>query len=173
MPALTAAAQERLACGQPRTTFLLTNATARVFARAAEVDSTLWEETFSDQAKNFAYYQLLEQTMTAGFAYRYLVLSSPSEKPFALQPLILVDQDLSLSMKGHWARGLQKLRRIFPRLLRARMLMAGCLVGEGHFGVRKNFNRRAGVAMLAEALSCYAKQESISLVAVKDFPSLQ
>ncbi|MBA3833542.1 MAG: GNAT family N-acetyltransferase [Chthoniobacterales bacterium] len=109
--------------------------------------------------------------MSGGFLYRYLVLTAPNGKPFALQPLIVVDQDLAVSLGRPLARVLGLLRRFFPRLLRARMLMAGCLVGNGHFGVTKGFRRRKAFRILAEALFRYAAAEEIALLTIKDFPA--
>lgn len=173
MPALAVAPKTGRSRVQPLAELRLTNGTGRIFARADEVDPVLWHETFGHRAKDFVYYQLLERTMSAGFIYRYLVLLLPNETPFALQPLILVDQDLAISLRGKLAWLVQRLRLHYPRLLRSRMLMAGCLVGEGHFGVANGFNRRLGVSMLVEALDLYAARERISLIALKDLPALE
>lgn len=152
-------------------TFACRNGVASIYARAAEIDLRLWLEAFGDQAKDVAYYQLLERTMSRGFLYRYLVLSLPNEKPFALQPLILVDQDLSLSLGPAAVRALAFGRRFFPRLLRARMLLAGCLVGNGHLGVIPGFSRTNAVAFLADALEKCAEIERVQFVTIKDFPA--
>ncbi len=155
----------------PLHTFALADGTATIFARAAQIDPKLWAETFADQPKDLSSYELLERTMSRGFLYRYLVLTAPNGKPFALQPLIVVDQDLAVSLGRPLARVLGLLRRFFPRLLRARMLMAGCLVGNGHFGVTKDFRRRKAFRILAEALFRYAAVEEIALLTIKDFPA--
>lgn len=144
---------------------------ATIYARAADVDPALWAETFGDQPKDLAYYQLLERTMTTGYLYRYLVLSLPNDTPFALQPLLILDQDLAISL-GRWLKLLLRaLRGLHSRLLRCRMLVAGCLVGNGHVGVTKNCNRQKAAAALPEALFRYADEEEISLLTIKDFPA--
>lgn len=157
----------------PLHSFALRGGSAQVYARAADFDPQIWAETFAGQAKNRAYYELLERTMDRGFLYRYLVLSLPNEKPIALQPLILVDQDLSLSLGETDRRLLEFGRRFFPRLLRARMLMAGCLVGNGHLGVVPGVTRPQAVGLLAEALERYAEIERIRFLTIKDFPADQ
>lgn len=155
----------------PIHTFALAEGTATIFERAADIAPQLWAETFGDQPKDFSYYALLERTMSEGFLYRYLVLSLPNEEPYALQPLILVEQDLSISLGKFAAQVVEALRRFFPRLLRARMLMAGCLVGDGHFGVRPNFDRARAVRLLAEAFFAFAETKKLSLLTMKDFPA--
>ncbi len=157
----------------PLHTFDLAQATALVFAHAGAVPSGLWADAFGDQPKDFAYYDLLERTMAQGFAFRYLVLAWPNGKPFALQPLIIVDQDLSISLGGWAAPFLQTVRRFYPRCLRSRMMLAGCLVGNGHFGVSKKFSRRKAINMLPEALLILAEKERTPLLTIKDFPALE
>ena len=155
----------------PLQEFALGAGRAAVFARAADVAPELWLETFGEQTKDFSYYELLERTMAAGFSYLYLVLATADGKAVALQPLILVDQDLSLSLGENARRILAQTRRIFPRLLRARMVLAGCLVGNGHLGVVTGFSRRAAAGLLAEALIRYAESAQIPLLTIKDFPA--
>ncbi|HMJ05706.1 MAG TPA: hypothetical protein VK474_05575, partial [Chthoniobacterales bacterium] len=82
----------------PLQEFSLAAGRAAIFARAADIAPQLWLATFGKQTKDFSYYELLERTMAPGFCYRYLVLTNDDGRPVALQPLILVDQDLSLSL---------------------------------------------------------------------------
>jgi hypothetical protein len=99
----------------PLHTFALAEGTAAVFPRAVDVDPSLWAETFGDQPKDVSYYKLLERTMSEGFVYRYLVLAAPDGTLFALQPLLIVDQDLSISLGKQVAAPLLRvLRRLFP-----------------------------------------------------------
>lgn len=87
--------------------------------------------------------------------------------------MLLVDQDLAISL-GEWVKSLLRaLRRVYPRLLRSRMMVAGCLVGNGQLGITKNFNRREAAAALPEALFRYADEEEISFLRIKDFPARQ
>lgn len=163
----------RLRQSVPLHTLALHEGSAQVHGRAADIDPQFWAETFAGQAKDRAFYELLERTMDRGFLYRYLVLRLPNDKPVALQPLILVDQDLALSL-GETARRLLGFgRRFFPRLLRSRMLMAGCLVGNGHLGVVPGVPRPQAVALLAEALERYAEIERVRFLTIKDFPADQ
>ncbi len=157
----------------PLHTLGLHEGSAQVYLRAADIDPSFWADTFAGQAKDRAAYELLERTMDGGFLYRYLVLRLPNEKPVALQPLILVDQDLSLSLGAIARRLLGFGRRFFPRLLRSRMLMAGCLVGNGHLGVVPGVARPSAVALLAEALERYAEIERVRFLTIKDFPADQ
>jgi hypothetical protein len=149
--------------------FSLNSGRAAIFTRAQDIDATLWAQAFADTPKDLGYYRLLEETMADGFVYRYLVLFGSDDVPYALQPLIIVEQDLAASLTAALARVIATLRRLVPRFLRKRMLMAGCLVGDGHLGVIDPDRRREAATALAEALLRYAKSEGISFITVKDF----
>src|SRR5215472_851249 len=110
--------------------FLLPGGSAHIYHRAEDVDPAIWRAAFGDSHKDFEYYRLIEETMTADFAYRYLVLFDREGNPVALQPLILVEQDLAASARAAIARIIAFIRSWQPRFLRGLMLMAGCLVGD-------------------------------------------
>ncbi len=169
MLTLSAEPQKRLTnSAMPRLD--LAGATATIVTKAADIDPAFWAMTFGDQPKDYLYYDLLERTMREGFEYRYLVLNSRDGTPLALQPLIIADQDLSISFPKIAQRIVRVFRSIWSRFLRARLLLAGCLVGEGYFGVRPGLNRSKAVIALQQALSDFVNTEGISLIAIKDFP---
>lgn len=157
---------------KPIVSFKLADGTAHVFARTTDVLPHLWERAFGKSLKDFAYYQLIEDTLGEYFTFRYLLICRVDGAPIALQPLIITDQDLAASAP----RGIQlligRIRSLWPRFLRSKMLMAGCLVGDGALGVIDG--DLAGAApILAEAVSKLAGHERISLITLKDFPATQ
>jgi Acetyltransferase (GNAT) domain len=143
----------------------------QVFSRATDIDPEVWRAAFGDDQKDFEYYRLIEETLASDFAFRYMLLTNETDQPIALQPLILVDQDLAAtataqSILAHVVRGI---RRFWPRFLRTRMLMAGCLVGESKLGLIPPTSHDKASEILAEALVRYGRQEKIRLIAAKDF----
>src|SRR5262249_44123607 len=112
----------------------------------------------------------IEDTVQTGFTYRYLLLFDLEERPIALQPLIIVDQDLAMAINGRIGRAIKSIRRRVPRFLYSRMLMAGCLAGDGKLGILPGVNPSLASDLLAEALQQFARSEAIALVAIKDFP---
>lgn len=150
--------------------FFFKGGSAKVFGRAADIEPELWRATFGSGHKCFEYYRLIEDTIQNGFTYRYLVLFDLDERPVALQPLIIVDQDLATSINGRVGRAIKLVRSRAPRFLRTRMLMAGCLVGEGKLGVIADVDPNIAGELLAEALQSFARTKDISLIAIKDFP---
>ena len=154
---------------RPVHSFALSGGSAHIYAQAADVDPVIWSAAFGDSHKDFEYHRLIEETMTSGFVYRYLLLCDEHRDPVALQPLIIVDQDLAATATSTAA--LNWIRKFWPRFLRTRMLLAGCLVGDSKPGVIAPANPRRVSALLAEALRVCAAREKISLISTKDFPA--
>jgi hypothetical protein len=147
----------------------LSGGRALVFERARDVPMEFWARGFSDTPKDFQYYELIEQTMGSAFEYRYLAVFDRTNRPVALQPLVLTTQDLAVSASKTIVRFVAKLRTIWPRLWRIRMALAGCLVGEGETGVIEPVE--VAIPLVAESLEKYARGQGISLMAFKDFPT--
>lgn len=158
---------------QPLVRFVLSEGSAEIWSRAADVDVSVWAETFGSCPKDFAYYQLIEETQREHFVYQYLVLRDGRNQPVALQPLLMVDQDLAASLHGFPDRLVRGIRRLFPRFLRSGMLMAGCLVGDGRLGLAAKANPKLAAALLAEALDAWSHARRLSFVTLKDFSALE
>jgi len=146
----------------------LSGGRALVFEHARDVPMEFWARGFSDTPKDFQYYELIEQTMGSAFEYRYLAVFDGTNRPVALQPLVLTTQDLVVSASEAIVRFVAKLRTLWPRLWQSRMALAGCLVGEGETGAIECIE--VAIPLVAESLERYARGEGISLVAFKDFP---
>jgi hypothetical protein len=154
--------------------FFFRRGSAKVFVKTTDIDPEIWRATFGTDYKNFEYYRLIEDTVQTGFTYRYLVLFDLEERPIALQPLIIADQDLAMAISGRVGRAIESIRARLPLFLYSRMLMAGCLVGDGKFGILPGVDLSFASHLLAEALQQFARSEAISLVTIKDFsPSLR
>lgn len=160
--------QSQKTAEKPFVSFRLPRGTARIYQRAADIDRELWHLAYGGTHKDFEYCRLLEDTMNKDYTYRYLVLLDPEENAVALQPLILLDQDLAASARSVMLRFIAFMRRWQPRFLRARMLMAGFLVGDTHVGIIRKKDQDEVASMLAIALQTYARMEGISLITIKD-----
>src|ERR1700716_459061 len=143
---------------EPLDSFPLSGGSSLVYARAVDVDPEIWRAAFAESHKDFEYHRLIEETMTSGFIYRYLVLLDENGEPIALQPLIIVDQDLTATTEII-TRAVGFIRKFWPRFLRTRMLLAGCLVGDSKPGVIAPANPRRVSALLAEGLRAWAARE--------------
>src|SRR5438477_12826369 len=90
---------------------------ALVFEHARDVPMEFWTRGFADTPKDFQYYELIEQTMSWAFEYRYLAVFDQTNRPLALQPLVLTTQDLAVSASEAAVRFVAKLRTLWPRSL--------------------------------------------------------
>ncbi len=153
----------------PGSRVTLSRGCAVIFQHASDVPMQLWERGFSDSWKDFQYYDLIERTMNCGFEYRYLVAFDENQRPLVLQPFLLANQDLVISAGTRVARLVAKLRIQWPRLLKKRVVLAGCLVGDGKLGTIESDDSVA--PFVAEALEKYATGLGITLVGFKDFPA--
>jgi len=167
---MTACLLEQTAA-RPVDSFPLSAGGVQIYKHAADIDPAIWNAAFGDSHKDFEYYQLIEQTMLAGFSYLYLLLFDEQCDPVALQPLIIVEQDLLATAGSAITAVINFGRKLWPRLLRTRMLLAGCLVGDSKPGVIAPANPRRIHGLLAQALHVFARRQKISLVSTKDFPA--
>ena len=167
---MTACLLEQTAA-RPVDSFPLSAGGAQIYKHAADIHPAIWNAAFGDSHKDFEYYQLIEQTMLAGFSYLYLLLFDEQCDPVALQPLIIVEQDLLATAGSAITAVINFGRKLWPRLLRTRMLLAGCLVGDSKPGVIAPANPRRIHGLLAQALHVFARRQKISLVSTKDFPA--
>src|SRR5438046_8455555 len=90
-----------------------------------------WARGFSDTPKDFQYYELVEQTMGSAFEYRYLAVFDQTNRPVALQPLVLTNQDLAVSASEAIVRFVANLRTLCPRFCQSRFELPGYPVGDG------------------------------------------
>src|SRR5271166_5357930 len=81
-----------------------------------------WQTAFAGERKDHRFYELLEDTLTDGFSYGYLVVESGGDAR-AIQPCFIVDQDLLGGISGFAKRCFDTVRRVWPRFMRARTLM--------------------------------------------------
>ena len=145
------------------------HATIRIVSRNEIAASPHWRSAFAGERKDHRYYELVEDTLTGEFHYGYLAIESGGAIR-AVQPYIVVDQDL-LAGTGSFAQGLVGgIRRLWPRFLRARTLMVGCAAGEGHLDGGE-LSEGAIARLLGQSLVTVARQLACALVVLKEFPA--
>ncbi len=145
------------------------HATVRIATRNEIAGAPHWRTAFAGERKDHRYYELIEDTLRGEFHYGYLAIESGGVIS-AVQPYVVVDQDL-LAGTGSFAQGLiAGIRRLWPRFLRARTLMVGCAAGEGHLDGGE-LSERAIARLLGRSLVTLARQLSCALVVLKEFPA--
>src|SRR5260370_14145756 len=115
-----------------------------------------WQMAFASERKDHRYYELVEDTLHPEFEYRYFLIRDTDGQVCAVQPFFLLDQDLLVGMSQRFGPLIEDIRRIWPRFMRARMVMVGCVAGEGHLDDDESY-RRDYAQLLASLLTGHAR----------------
>jgi GNAT acetyltransferase-like protein len=143
--------------------------TARILTLSEVQHLAAWKCAFRDKCKDHRYYELIERTLANDFEYRYAVLEDQSGAVRAIQPILLVRQNLIEGVRGVFRAIVDLIRKKFPRFLTMRVLMIGCAAGAGELDAANPETERWIAEGLGPVLRDYARQNKASLVVFKDF----
>jgi hypothetical protein len=140
-----------------------------VVSRAELAQHPEWRRAFAPWRKDSRYYELVEDTLSQGFEHRYFVIQDARGEVRAVQPFILLDQDILEGVPR--AKPLAAaVRRLWPRFLTMRTLMVGCGAGEGRLDGPPAAHA-ANARTLAAAIAGHARALRAPLVVLKEFPT--
>ena len=142
---------------------------ARVTGRAELATCSRWSDAFAKQRKDARYYEVVEETIRQGFDYYYLLMEDEAGTVRAVQPFFLLDQDLLAGTGKVPQAAIAKLRKAWPKLMKARTLMIGCAAGEGHLDDGTPAERAWAAAQLHAAAKPLARAAKAGLVVLKEF----
>ena len=144
---------------------------AMVTRRVADSDAPAWVGGLKHEANDHRYYEVTHDSLEHQFEHHYLVLKDHSGATRAVQPFLIVKQDMVAGTPEPVRRLVKEIRQRFPSVAMMRMLMVGCSAGEGHL-VRDRLT--GGVEWVAqalrEALQPVAHAFRARMVVLKDFP---
>jgi hypothetical protein len=144
---------------------------AVVASRVPEIDAETWAAGWQHQANDHRYYELTHDALGHQFEHYYLLLQDHSGTTRAIQPFLMVNQDLVTGMPKPIRRIINRIRQRFPAALVMRMLMVGCSAGEGHLVRDRSTGGVEWVAQaLREALHPVARGFRAAMIVFKDFP---
>ena len=138
-----------------------------MFDSLTALDPALWAALFPAGWKDERYYRTLEETFEGEFEQFYLVVKGADGEARAVQPLFFVEQDLTVSL----AAAVRAAFRPVRRWTRLRLMMVGCVVGDGQIGVPTVREVPGVIDVLDEALEKFARRERVSIILFKDFPA--
>jgi hypothetical protein len=130
-----------------------------------------WPHAFATQRKDHRYYELLEDTIHPEFNYGYFAIRDSSNNICAVQPFFILDQDLLVGVSPRWGTLADRLRSVFPRFMRLRTLMVGCVAGEGHLDAADEKICCSLARTLAAGVAKHARNLRASLIVLKEFPA--
>jgi hypothetical protein len=140
-----------------------------IVSRAQLARSSHWRSAFAGKRKDHRYYELVEDTLTEGFDYRYFAIRDARGDICSVQPFFILDQDLVAGVGQRTTAPINAIRRLWPRCLMLRTLMVGCVAGEGHLdGDEESLS--ANARLLAGAIVAHARHLRAPLIVLKEFP---
>ncbi len=131
----------------------------------------LWPTAFAHLRKDSRYYEIVEDTISPEFKYRYFAIRDRGGQICAIQPFFILDQDLLAGTGARVKAFADAIRRFWPRFLTMKTLMMGCAAGEGHLHAENSAERREQAEILAEHIIPLARQLRASLIVLKEFPA--
>jgi hypothetical protein len=145
---------------------------AVVTDRVPEGDAATWAAGLSHLANDHRYYEAAHESLGDQFEHYYLFLKDTTGRTRAIQPFLVVNQDLVAGLPRTVRLTVEKLRRRFPGAFKLRMVMVGCSAAEGHL-VRdeKTGSVEWTAQALSEALQPVGRALKAALVVLKEFPT--
>jgi hypothetical protein len=141
----------------------------RVVSRADLAGIAHWANAFAGKRKDRRFYELVEDTLSEGFEYRYFAICDERGDVVAIQPFFILDQDVVLGAGPGIGLVVATIRRLWPRCLMLRTLMVGCVAGEGHLDGAPG-SLEASARCLAAGIVAQARRLRAPLIVLKEFP---
>ena len=142
-----------------------------VVSRAELSGCAPWTSTFTDQRKDYRYYEILDDTLRGNFEYRYFAIVDDNGQVRAIQPFFLVDQDILEGLGAEEIYWISLIRRFYPRFLKLRALMVGCTAGEAHLAATEALPVDVVTETLSNSIVKQARSLNAQLIVLKEFPS--
>jgi Acetyltransferase (GNAT) domain len=134
-------------------------------------DYEVWVAGFQEYPVDHRYYEIVHESLRDQFAHYYLLLKDAAGVTRAVQPFLIVSQDLATGTPPAIRNLLARIRLRFPGFLKLRMLMVGCSAGEGDIALEKESRDvRWTVDALRDSLAPVARRLKAMLIVFKDFP---
>src|SRR5437588_8935735 len=120
-----------------------------VLTRAELAGCAHWRRAFARERKDRRYYEIVEDTILQGWKHHYFAIKDEQGGIRAIQPFFILDQDILAGANSGIGALVQSVRWAWPRFMRLRTLMVGCIAGEGHLDGADDSWRQANAQVLA------------------------
>jgi Peptidogalycan biosysnthesis/recognition len=130
-----------------------------------------WSCAFERERKDHRYYEIVEDTILEGFEYQYFAIKDANGDVRAIQPFFILDQDILVAAASKVGGLINFIRLTWPRFMRMRILMVGCVAGEGHLDNVDVTRPDCQLELLASAILARARKLKVSLIVLKEFPA--
>jgi Acetyltransferase (GNAT) domain len=136
-----------------------------------EADRSVFIANFAPYAADHRYYEITQATLGDQFEHRYLLLQDQEGRTRAVQPFLIVRQDLLMGTPASVRQSIDAVRKRFPGFLMLPMLMVGCSAGEADIALDTvSGTTDWTIDALGEVLPPLAQRLKAMMVLFKDFP---
>jgi Acetyltransferase (GNAT) domain len=155
----------------PRLSLPTSFGSVAVVDQIASEDRPAFESGFRGYALDHRYYEITQSALGKQFEHLYLLLKDATGTTRAVQPFLLVHQDLIMGTPAFVRRAVESARRVFPSFLKLPMIMVGCSAGEGDIAC-DTVSGEIGWTMdgLKEALPQVGRVLGAWMIVFKDYP---
>ncbi|HYZ73683.1 MAG TPA: GNAT family N-acetyltransferase [Chthoniobacterales bacterium] len=155
----------------PRLSLSTSFGSVAVVDQITSEDRPVFESGFRRYALDHRYYEITQSALGNQFEHLYLLLKDATGMTRAVQPFLLVHQDLVMGTPAVVRRSVETARRIFPSFLKLPMIMVGCSAGEGDIAC-DTVSGEIGwtVDGLKEALPQVGRLLGAWMIVFKDYP---
>ncbi len=134
-------------------------------------DYNVWVAGLDQSPLDHRYYEIVHESLKDQFAHYYLLLKDDTGRTRAIQPFLIVSQDLATGMPPVVRGLLARIRSHFPGFLKLRMLMVGSSAGEGDIVLDLRSRDIAWtIDALQKSLVASARRLKAMLIVFKDYP---
>jgi hypothetical protein len=138
-------------------------------ARGKEIRlSPLWKQAFAGKRKDYRYYDIVEDTMHPEITHRYLMITDQLSQAGTVQPFFVTSIDMAEGVSTSVKSWIDTVRRAWPGFLRTRVLMVGCVAGEGVLDGDVTWQMQC-IPVLKDALVEEAYKLGAGLIVFKEF----
>ena len=130
--------------------------------------SPLWQRAFAGRRKDHRYYNIVEDTMHPEITHRYLMITDQHGHAGTVQPFFVTSIDMTEGLNGAAKSWVEAVRRVWSGFLRTRVLMVGCVAGEGVLDGDASWQKRC-IPVFKNALVEQAYKLGAGLIVFKEF----
>jgi len=146
---------------------------AQVFKSIDEVPQTQWDALLGERSITFShrFWSIIEQSRLNDFDYRHVLFSDDAGQPVALTSFYSITTDIAIFAPAPLRKLLTGLRRVYPNLLKFRMLECGTpiILNSPPFVALPSVTAEQLATAVHTVLADTARREGQFLTVIRDF----
>jgi predicted N-acyltransferase len=143
---------------------------AEVITDVAQISPEAWSRVYPQVLESYYFFKTLQESGLEQFEWHYILIHD-AEELVGIAPCFLMHYPLDTTIQGPIKSVLLMIKKKFPRFMELRALVCGLPMGQGRIGAVRESG--AVVRVICEAMESLAASRKISILAFKDFGTLE